>query len=135
MSIPQVGSLNLGNQATGGARTEKANSPPAELAAGAGAGPPLARASAQAHASAPQEPAPKAGAEQVTQAVNQLNKAMRSSNTALEFSIDKDTDIAVVRLTDKETGEVVMQFPSEESLALAQDIGEMQRVKLLSQKA
>jgi flagellar protein FlaG len=136
MNIPQVGSLSLGNQGIGSAKTENASPPTRELALGAGA--PLARASAPPPAAAPPslEPAHQADSvQQVAQAVQQLNQAMQTSNSSLNFSIDKATKQAVVTVTDSDTGEVVMQIPSKETLALARYLTEMNQLKLLSQKA
>ena len=135
MNIPQVGSLSLGNQGIGSAKTENASPPPSELAVGAS--PPLARASAPPPAAAPPslEPVQQANSVEVAQAVQQLNQAMQASNSSLSFSIDKATKQAVVTVTDSETGEVVMQIPSKETLALARYLNEMNQLKLLSQKA
>lgn len=135
MNIPQVGGLGLGNQGLGSAKTENASPPTAELAIGAA--PTLARASAPdpaaTHASV--EASHQADSVKVEQAVQQLNQAMRTSNSSLSFSIDKATKLAVVTVTDSETGEVVMQIPSKETLALAHYLDEMNQLKLLSQKA
>jgi flagellar protein FlaG len=49
--------------------------------------------------------------------------------------VDEDTDRLVVKLTDRETGELIRQFPSEETLAISRSIGEFQQGFLLKQKA
>ena len=69
------------------------------------------------------------------QAVEEINRAMRQSNRNLEFSVDDATSRVVVRLTDTETGEVIRQIPSEETLAISRSIGEFQQGLLLKQKA
>ena len=79
--------------------------------------------------------APKATSEQLKQAVEEINRAMRQSNRNLEFSVDDATSRVVVRLTDTETGEVIRQIPSEETLAISRSIGEFQQGLLLKQKA
>lgn len=81
---------------------------------------------AQAHPASP---------EQVTEAVQQMNRAMRMANSALEFSVDQDTDRVVVTMTDRDTGEVVRQYPSEEALALSRYLDSVSQGALLSQKA
>ncbi|MBK7017127.1 MAG: flagellar protein FlaG [Sulfuritalea sp.] len=73
--------------------------------------------------------------EQVKAAVKELNRAMQHSNRALEFSVDDDTDRVVVRLKDGATGETIRQIPSEETLAIARYIADVQQGLLLSQKA
>ncbi len=87
------------------------------------------------HAPATPVAAPKATSEQLKQAVEEINRAMRQSNRNLEFSVDDATSRVVVRLTDTETGEVIRQIPSEETLAISRSIGEFQQGLLLKQKA
>ncbi len=126
MSIPQVSSVKVDLPAAGGARDG-----PRPAAAGrgpqvgAGVAPAMADA-AQAHPASP---------EQVTEAVQQMNRAMRMANSALEFSVDQDTDRVVVTMTDRDTGEVVRQYPSEEALALSRYLDSVSQGALLSQKA
>jgi flagellar protein FlaG len=51
--------------------------------------------------------------------VVELNRFMKTSNRAIEFSLDKSTGDTVVKVTDPSTGEVVRQIPSDEALSLA----------------
>jgi flagellar protein FlaG len=71
----------------------------------------------------------------MTEAVQQMNRAMRMANSALEFRVDQDTDRVVVTISDRDTGEVVMQIPSEEALALSRHLNEAAKGALVSQKA
>jgi flagellar protein FlaG len=48
----------------------------------------------------------------------------------LQFDVDEDTDRTVVRVMDKETGELIRQIPSEEILALAKQMQEMRDADL-----
>lgn len=73
--------------------------------------------------------------EHLKDAVKDINKAMRQSNRNLEFSVDADTSRMVVRLTDTETGELIRQIPSDETLAISRSLGEFQQGLLLRQKA
>ena len=50
--------------------------------------------------------------------VRSINEHMRQQSTQLEFSIDGDTSSIVVKVLNKETGEVVRQIPPEELLNL-----------------
>lgn len=60
----------------------------------------------------------------------EMEKAVESANQSLKkigqeqlvFSIDDETGINVVKLTDKQTGEVIQQIPSKTILAIAQSI-------------
>ncbi|HZX33593.1 MAG TPA: flagellar protein FlaG [Rhodocyclaceae bacterium] len=51
--------------------------------------------------------------------VKDMNKALQTINTSLEFSQDDETGWTVVKLIDRQTKEVVRQFPSEDALAIA----------------
>ena len=48
-----------------------------------------------------------------------LNEDMDIRSKNLSFSIDKDTDRMVVTVTDKESGKVIKQIPSEAVLKVA----------------
>jgi flagellar protein FlaG len=78
---------------------------------------------------------PPASAEQLKSAVSDINRALRQSNQGLEFSIDSDTDRVVIKMTDTQTGEVIRQIPSEETLAISRSIGDFQQGMLLRQQA
>lgn len=78
---------------------------------------------------------PAVTSEQLSNAVSNINQAMRLSNRNLQFSVDPDTKMTVVKLTDTETGEVIRQFPSEEALAIAHSIDNFQQGLLLKQQA
>jgi flagellar protein FlaG len=79
--------------------------------------------------------APQASNEQLKKAVDEINRAMQQSGRSLQFSVDSATDRVVVRLTDTETGEVIRQIPSEETLEIARSIGQFQQGLLLKQQA
>lgn len=46
----------------------------------------------------------------------QLQDFVGSFNTSLQFSVDEDSGRDVIKVLEKETGDVVRQFPSEEIL-------------------
>ncbi len=60
------------------------------------------------------------GSDFVSQAEAILNKALslKSANTKLSIDVDDDTGLFVYKGIDKQSGEVVSQFPAEEILAL-----------------
>ena len=74
-------------------------------------------------------------AEQLKEAVKVINQAMHEANQSLAFSIDSTTKRTIVKLTDTATGEVIRQFPTQETLAISQSIDQYQRGLLLTQKA
>jgi flagellar protein FlaG len=52
-------------------------------------------------------------------ATDKANEFVKSINQELQFSVDKDTGKTVVKVMDKQTGDVVRQIPSIEMLELA----------------
>lgn len=75
--------------------------------------------------------------EQLINATDNISKAMQQANQNLEFefSMDTETKKTVVKVVDKQTGELVRQIPSEETVAIARSIDRFQRSLLLNQKA
>jgi len=73
--------------------------------------------------------------EQLKDAVRVINQAMQQANQSLAFSVDSSTKQTVVKLTDTSTGEVIRQFPTQQTLAISQSIDQYQRGLLLTQKA
>jgi flagellar protein FlaG len=69
--------------------------------------------------------------------VAKINTALQQANKSLELSIsvDKATNKQVVKLTDKDTGDTILQYPSDAVLAIAQGIDEFQKGLLLKQQA
>lgn len=67
--------------------------------------------------------------------VDSINNSLKQANKNLEFTIDEDTKKSIVKLVDTETGEVIRQFPSEETIAISKAIESMQQGMLLRQKA
>ncbi|EEG06987.1 flagellar protein FlaG [Pseudogulbenkiania ferrooxidans] len=55
-------------------------------------------------------------------ALRKLNEAVQHYDSELEFSVDKDTDISVVKVVDKETQKVIRQIPSEEAISISKAI-------------
>ena len=92
----------------------------AESAVLQGAG--RAPATAVETAAAVKGSAPVPTLEQVTQAVSQLNKAAQEKSQGLEFSIDGDTKMTVVKVVDQSTKEVLRQIPTPEALEIAKSI-------------
>lgn len=77
---------------------------------------------------APQQPS----SGQLQNAVDGINLAMRQANQNLEFSVDTSTNKPVVKMVDTQTGDLIRQFPSEETLAIARSIDQfLQRQGLL----
>ena len=72
--------------------------------------------------------------EQLKEAVKATNDFVSLVNNAVEFTVDDDTKITVVKVIDKDTKEVIRQIPSEEMLAIAKALDTVQGL-LVRQKA
>ncbi len=78
---------------------------------------------------------------QLQSAVNKINKALQQSGQSLEFSVDATTKTPVVKMIDTQTGKVIQQYPSQQTLAIAESIDQylsehqLQQGTLLRQKA
>lgn len=79
-------------------------------------------AATQASAQAKAAEASESPAQQLKDALNKLNETVQKTQPQLEFSVDEETDLHVVKLIDKDNGEVIRQFPSKEAIALAKSI-------------
>jgi len=73
--------------------------------------------------------------DQLKHLVDNANKAMDKSNSQLEFTVDNDTNKTVVKVTESNSGKVIMQFPSEEMLSITRAIDHAQHGVLLKAKA
>lgn len=76
---------------------------------------------------APQAPSP----ERIAQAVKQVNDdfIQKGQNLYASYERDKATGINVVKVLDKNTREVISQFPSKEIIAIAEAIDRDQEAR------
>lgn len=72
---------------------------------------------------------------QLQRLINSMNKAIQQNNSNLEFSMDSESQRILVKLIDTSTGDVIRQIPSEEVLAIAESIKQMQQGLFLNKKA
>ncbi|WP_440875612.1 flagellar protein FlaG [Thalassotalea sp. PLHSN55] len=63
--------------------------------------------------------------QQLEKVAQQLQDFVGEMNRGLEFSVDKDSGRDVIKVIDKNNGELVKQFPSEEVLTLVAKLSEM----------
>lgn len=73
--------------------------------------------------------------EQLQKAIDSINISMKKINADLKFSVDQDSHRVVVKVVESKTGDVIKQFPSEETLSIAKAIDRFQQGVLLQQKA
>jgi flagellar protein FlaG len=64
--------------------------------------------------------------DQVTNAVEKINKVIQSSGQGVEFSINNDFNKLIVKVVDQQTNEVIRQIPSEEVLEIARSLDKLQ---------
>jgi flagellar protein FlaG len=68
---------------------------------------------------------------QLEEAVTHINQVLQQTSRNLQFSVDDTTKRVVVKVVDTQTGELIRQIPSEETLAIARAIDTMQKGLLL----
>jgi flagellar protein FlaG len=71
---------------------------------------------------------------QLNEAMRNINKALESMSSELEFTVDDDTKTTVVKVIDKQTKEVIRQIPNEETLEISKALDKLQGL-LIRQKA
>ena len=64
-------------------------------------------------------------AEQLFQLVDELNENIHILNTTVSFFIDENTGNTVIRISDRETDEVLREVPTQEVLKLAAKLAEV----------
>ena len=79
-------------------------------------------------------PLPSATNAQVTAAVDQANKSMQSIESTVQFEMDPDTKVMVIKIVDSSDQKVLRQVPTEEMLRIASSLDQMQGL-LLSDNA
>lgn len=67
----------------------------------------------------------KPSAEEVKKDLDAINTQLKLMNRSIQFSIDEGSHDVVVRLIDKESGEVIKQLPPESILRLRERMAEM----------
>lgn len=116
MEISQVSNSAV-NYSPGAASKDVAGS--AEVVKPAAAPVPVHVQAVQASTAAP-------NAEQLKSAIEKINKAVQSFDRNLQFTVDSDTKMNIVKVIDTQTKDVIRQFPSEEALKIAQALDKLQ---------
>ena len=62
-------------------------------------------------------------------AMGQLNGYLQQTDSKLQFQVDKSTGRTVFKVIDQATGEVVIQVPSEELLAMARNLRALEKAQ------
>jgi len=62
--------------------------------------------------------------EAIEEKVSELNSFVQNIQRGIQFSVDEDSGNSVITVTDRETGDVIRTFPSEEMLAISAQLNE-----------
>jgi flagellar protein FlaG len=69
-------------------------------------------------------PAPTSTKEKLEQAAARVKEVLRGTTSRLEIEIDPDSNKAVIKILNGESGEVIRQIPAQELLDLAKHLDE-----------
>ena len=70
--------------------------------------------------------------EEMTKAVTKLNDYVQNVQRNLQFSIDNDSGVMVVKVIEANTDKVIRQIPNEETLRLARNLVDQEDEAALS---
>ncbi|MBU0486123.1 MAG: flagellar protein FlaG [Proteobacteria bacterium] len=74
-----------------------------------------------------------ASAEDIARYVGEIQERLQSMGSRLSLALDKDSNSIVVQVTDRETGELIRQIPSEQMMELKSKLEDLVGM-LLDQK-
>ena len=100
----------------------------------ADASPEAARLQTPQDAAQADKAAPLPSSEELNQAVKQIQDVITKSANSLQFSIDEDLGVSIVKVVDTESKKVLRQIPSEEVLKIAKALDTLQGL-LVKQQA
>ena len=72
--------------------------------------------------------APSMTVEELSSVVEAMNDTMTQMNRALNFEVDSSSEQLVIKVTDRDTDELIRQIPSADALKLVQHIQEMRNI-------
>jgi len=64
-------------------------------------------------------------AEEIRKDLNAINEQLKTMNRSIQFSIDDKSNEVVVKIVDRDTGEVVRQIPPESVVKLRDSMADM----------
>lgn len=67
----------------------------------------------------------KVSAEKLQASVDKLNQFMKEGQRSLAFTVDDSAEQVVVRVSDRETNELIRQIPTEEALAIREHLDQV----------
>jgi len=63
----------------------------------------------------------------ISEAVTRINEIVQSVQRDLSFNLDEDSGKTIIRVVDSGSGELIRQIPSEEALAIALQLRDLQK--------
>jgi flagellar protein FlaG len=72
-------------------------------------------------------PAQVSDSAEITKAVSRINEIVQSIQRDLSFNLDENSGQTIIRVIDSESGELIRQIPSEEALAIANQLRDLQK--------
>ena len=72
-------------------------------------------------------PAQAVDSARISEAVSQINVIVQSIQRDLSFNLDEESGQTIIRVVDSESGELIRQIPSEEALAIALQLRDLQQ--------
>ncbi len=69
---------------------------------------------------------------ELEEAIAQINDYLQSDSRNLDFQIDEEAGVTVIRVFDSKTQELIRQIPNEEMLTLAQKLNKEEPLSLFS---
>ena len=72
-------------------------------------------------------PARAADSAEISEAVTRINEIVQSVQRDLSFNVDEDSGQTIIRVVDSGSGELIRQIPSEEALAIALQLRDLQK--------
>jgi len=67
--------------------------------------------------------------------VEEVNQFVQSVQRDLHFSVDEDSGMTIIRVRDKESGELIRQIPEDIFLSMAQNLKDGQSLQLLDTRS
>jgi len=64
-------------------------------------------------------------AEEIHKDLAMINEQLKSLNSSIQFSVDDKANEVIVRIVDRDTGEVIRQIPPESIVRLRESLKEM----------
>ncbi len=75
-----------------------------------------------------QEKSPPLADSELKKIIDQSNAALKQISSSLEFSQEKSTGKTLIRVYDRDTKELIRQFPTEEMVVIAKQIENLKGV-------